>query len=147
MRRDYQLAKTASFKTLKHHRLLIFYKTWYRPDLMAVVVVGDIDPAQAEKEIMKHFAHFKNPAKEIPRPAIIAIAERKENKGMVLTDKEQTINVLQVFNYVEKAKPVTNWNDYRQSIVEGLFNTLINERLSELSQLADPPFFIWKHCI
>ena len=107
---------------------------------MAVVVVGDIDPAAAEKEIIKHFAHFKNPAKEIPRPSIIAIAERKQNKGMVLTDKEQTINVLQVFNYVEKAKPVNTWNDYRQSIVEGLFNTLINQRLSELSQLADPPF-------
>ncbi|MDQ6764083.1 MAG: insulinase family protein [Bacteroidota bacterium] len=134
------IGKDSIIQNFKASSLSSFYKTWYRPDLMAVVVVGDIDPAEAEKEIIKHFAHFKNPVKEIPRPSIVAIAERKQNKGMVLTDKEQTINVLQVFNYVEKAKPITTWNDYRQSIVENLFNTLINERLSELSQLADPPF-------
>lgn len=134
------IGKDSILENFKASSLTRFYKTWYRPDLMAVVVVGDIDPAEAEKEIIKHFAHFKNPEKEIPRPSIIAIAERQQNKGMVLTDKEQTINVLQIFNYVEKAKPVITWNDYRKDIVEGLFNTLINGRLGELSQLADPPF-------
>jgi zinc protease len=59
---------------------------------------------------------------------------------MVLTDKEQTIKVLQIFNYIEKAKPINTWNDYRQSVVEELFNALINARLGELSQLPDPPF-------
>ncbi len=134
------IGKDSIIQNFKATSLSRFYKTWYRPDLMAVVVVGDIEPAYAEKEIIKHFSKFKNPVKEIPRPSIISIAERKQNTGMVLSDKEQTINVLQLFNYVEKGKPVTTWNDYRQTIVEGLFNTLINERLRELSQLADPPF-------
>ncbi|MEO8413418.1 MAG: insulinase family protein [Ginsengibacter sp.] len=134
------IGKDSIIQNFNRASLASFYKTWYRPDLQAVVVVGDIDPATAEKEIIKHFGHFKNPTKEIPRPSIISIAERKDNVGMVLTDKEQTINLLQIFNYVEKAKTINTWNDYRQSIVEGLFNTLINERLTELSQLADPPF-------
>jgi zinc protease len=134
------IGKDSIIQNFKAASLSRFYKTWYRPDLMAVIVVGDIDPATAEKEIIKHFSHFKNPVNETPRPAIIAVAERKQNMGMVLTDKEQTLNLLQIFNYFEKAKPVNTWNDYKKGIVEGLFNTLINERLAELSQLADPPF-------
>lgn len=117
-----------------------FYKTWYRPDLMAVIVVGDIDPALAEQEIIKHFAQFKNPTNEQPRPAIIQIAERKKDQSIVLTDKEQTLNILQVFNYVEKAKPINTWAAYRQTIVENLFNTIINQRLNELTQQPNPPF-------
>lgn len=120
--------------------LVRFYKTWYRPDLMAVVVVGDIDPQLAEQEIIKHFSDFKNPPNETPRPAIIPFAARKESVGLVLTDKEQTINLLQIFNYVEPAKPIDTWAAYRETIVESLFNTLINQRLSELSQQADAPF-------
>lgn len=117
-----------------------FYKTWYRPDLMAVVVVGDMDPALAEQQIIKHFSELKNPDKPTPRPAIIPIAERKQNVGMVLTDKEQTINLLEIFNYVEPSKPVSTWAAYRESIVEGLFNALINQRLNELTQQPEPPF-------
>ncbi len=134
------IGKDSIIKNFKPMSLTRFYKTWYRPDLEAVIVVGDIDPATAEKEIIKHFSHFTDPAKEVPRPAIIPIMERKENTGMVLSDKEQTIKVLQIFNYIEKAKPINTWNDYRQSVVEDLFNELINARLSELSQLPDPPF-------
>ena len=134
------IGKDSIIKNFKPTSLKRFYKTWYRPDLQAVVVVGDIDPATAEKEIIKHFSHFNNPAKEVQRPAIIPIAERKQNTGMVLSDKEQTIKILQIFNYIEKAKPTNTWNDYRQSVVEDLFNALINARLGELSQLPDPPF-------
>ena len=68
------------------------------------------------------------------------MAERKQNVGMVLTDKEQTIKILQIFNYVEKAKPIDTWAKYRETIVEGLFNSLINQRLNELTQQPDPPF-------
>ncbi len=41
-----------------------FYKDWYRPDLMAVLVGGDIDPTEAEKMIKTHFEKLKNPATE-----------------------------------------------------------------------------------
>ena len=59
---------------------------------------------------------------------------------MVLTDKEETNTVLQIYNYVEKEKPVATWNDYRENIVEGLFSSVINQRLSELTEQPDPPF-------
>ncbi|MFT4153152.1 M16 family metallopeptidase [Parafilimonas sp.] len=117
-----------------------FYKTWYRPDLQAVVVVGDIDPAVAKAKIEEHFSHFTNPANEVQRPSVIDVPVRTESKAVVLTDKEQTNTILQVFNYVEKDTPVVTWADYRQSVVEGLFNSIISQRLSELTQQANPPF-------
>lgn len=129
-----------TLRSFKPATLERFYKTWYRPDLQAVVVVGDIDPAVAKQKIEAHFGHFTNPANAAPRPSIIPIPVRTKNKAMVLTDKEQTNTILQVFNYVERDTPVVTWNDYRQSVVEGLFNSIISQRFSELTQQANPPF-------
>jgi zinc protease len=134
------IGKDSILKNFKAESLVRFYKTWYRPNLMSVIVVGDIDPAYAEKEIIKHFSHFKNPANAKPRPKEIAIAERKDAASMVLTDKEQPRNILQVFNYVEKDKTIATWGEYRQSIIENLFNTIISQRFSEMTQQPNPPF-------
>lgn len=129
-----------TIRNFKPEALKRFYKIWYRPDLEAVIVVGAIDTAFAKAEIVKHFSQFTNPTPQVPRPSIIPIAERTVSKGMVLTDKEQTNTILQIYNYVEKAKPIATWEDYRQSIVEGLFNIIISQRLAELTQQANPPF-------
>ncbi len=134
------IGKDSILQNFKAESLINFYKTWYRPDLMAVIVVGDIDPALAEEKIAKHFNQFKNPTKELPRPSIIPIAERKLNLGMVLTDKEQTFKTLEIFNYIEKSGSIDTWEKYRATIVEGLFNSIINQRLNDLTQQADPPF-------
>ena len=89
-----------------------FYKQWYRPDLMAVIVVGDIDPAVAEQKIKAHFGGFKNPANEKPRPSIIPIQARTKPEAMVITDEEATNTILQVFNFIRPAKKIKTWADY-----------------------------------
>ncbi len=134
------IGKDDTIKNFRPSTLSRFYKTWYRPDLEAVVVVGDIDPAAAEQEIKKHFSEFKDPAQEKPRPSIIPITKRTISEGMVLTDKEETNTVLLIYNYIEKANKITTWADYRQSVIEALFTSIINQRLNELTQQADPPF-------
>jgi zinc protease len=134
------IGKDDTIKNFKPLTLKRFYKTWYRPDLQAVIVVGDIDPSLAEKLIIQHFGHFKNPQEERSRPALIPIPARTTSESMVLTDKEEPYTVLQVYNYLEKEKPIRNWADYRQTIVENLFSSIINQRLSELTQEANPPF-------
>jgi zinc protease len=134
------IGKDDTLKSFKPKTLKRFYKNWYRPDLEAVIVIGDIDPAFAEQEIIKHFSHFKNPAHERQRPASIPIADRKGNESMVLTDKEQPYTILQVYNNFEKEKKVITWADYRETILEGLFSSLINQRLNEITQQANPPF-------
>ncbi|HET9824761.1 MAG TPA: insulinase family protein [Chitinophagaceae bacterium] len=134
------IGKDSILKTFQPSTLERFYRQWYRPDLMAVVVVGDIDPAEAEKKIKAHFSGFKNPANEKPRPAITPIAARIKPDAMVLTDDEATNTILEVFNYITPAKKVKTWSDYRESVKKELVNALINERLQELTQKENPPF-------
>jgi zinc protease len=130
----------AVLKNFKHETLKSFYKNWYRPNLMAVIVVGDIDPADAEKKIKAHFSKFTNPAGAPARPAITPIAQRTKPEAMVVTDEEATNNILQIFNFIKPARKIKTWADYRENLVEELISSLINQRLNELTQKADPPF-------
>ena len=117
-----------------------FYETWYRPDLEAVVVVGDIDARDAEKRIIRHFKDFTNPPNERPRPAITPIPLRTTPAGEVVTDKEFTSTLFELYNYIEPRPKYSTWGDYRQQIVEQLFNQMLNERLSVVTQQANAPF-------
>ena len=134
------IGKDSIIQNFKPEVLQRFYKQWYRPDLMAVIVVGDIDPAVAEQKIKSHFSGFKNPVHEKPRPSIIPIQARTKPEAMVITDDEATNTILQVFNFIRPAKKIRTWGDYRQSIIDELINNLINQRLQELTQQENPPF-------
>ena len=127
-------------KTFKPETLKSFYKTWYRPNQMAVAVVGDIDPAEAEKMIIAHFGKFKNPVNAPVRPAIIPMKSRVRPEAMVVTDEEATNTFVQIYNFVKPIEKIKTWGDYRKNIVENLVSTLINQRLSELTQKENPPF-------
>ena len=59
---------------------------------------------------------------------------------MVLTDDEATNTFVQIYNFVKPAPKMKTWADYRKNIIEGLISTLLNQRLSELTQKEDPPF-------
>ncbi len=133
------IGKEDILKNFKYDVIKRFYKDWYRPDLMAVVVVGDLDPAEAEKMIKSHFEKLKNPAK--PRPREYATMElRKSSEGLVVTDKEATNHILQILYSNKVAKPEVLVSDYRAQIVKGLFNSMLGQRLQELTQKSNPPF-------
>jgi zinc protease len=134
------IGKDSIIENFKPETLKRFYNTWYRPDLMAVIVVGNIDPSFAVEEIDKHFGKYTNPQNERPRPAIIPVAERKNDEGVVVTDKELPNTKLEICNYIEREPAIATWADYRQSMAEALFNTMINERLGDLSQQANSAF-------
>ncbi|HEU4775440.1 MAG TPA: insulinase family protein [Telluria sp.] len=122
-----------------HAALKRFYHDWYRPNLMAVLVVGDIEPQEAERLIKRHFSALTNPAK--PRERFQAtIAPRSATEALVITDKEANGNGLLVRYPVQPAIEETTLGGYRAMLVRGLFATMINQRLQELSQQAKPPF-------
>lgn len=116
-----------------------FYHDWYRPDLMAVIVVGDITTAAAEEMIKKHFAALQNPANERPRENAV-VNPYKASSAMVLTDKEATSNSITVIYPAEKSEASATVKNYRNDQVEQLFSTMLNLRLQELTQKANPPF-------
>ena len=134
------IGKDSILKNFQPATLKRFYKSWYRPNLEAVIVVGDIDPKMVEAKIKSHFSAFKNPNPAKTRPALIPIPARTKSEAMVLTDKEQTNTLLEVYNFIQKETPTNTWSGYRKTIVEGLFSIIINERLNELTQQAEPPF-------
>ena len=81
-----------------------FYKDWYRPDLMAVIVVGDIEPAKAEELVKKYFSGLTNPQNERPR-TYAPVPPYQKNESKVVTDKEATSYSLIVNYSSEKTHP------------------------------------------
>lgn len=117
-----------------------FRKDWYRPDLEAVVVVGDFDQQAMVKQITEMFS--KIPASKTPREkTVYDIPDHKETLVSVVTDKEAQYAVAQIF-YKHPLKKSKTIGDYRQGIVEGLYNAMINDRLAELTQKENPPFLM-----
>ena len=126
-------------KTFKPDVIRKFYKDWYRPDLMAVVVVGDVSASKAEELIQKHFSGLVNPA--APRPRVMAdVPSYKTNSGKVVNDKEATGYDISVSYSSFPSKQATTVGEYKDDIVKDIFTTLLNQRLRELTQKENPPF-------
>ena len=118
-----------------------YYNKWYRPDLQAVIVVGDIDVDKMEKKIKKIFSPIpmpKNAAERIYYPV-------SDNDSMIVDiekDKEQPIVLCHIYQKRE-ATPDSEKDseDYlRSDYIDGLISTMLNDRLAELRQLPEPPY-------
>ena len=128
-----------NLKNFKPDAVKRFYRDWYRPNLMAVVVVGDIEVADAKALVQSHFGKLKNPENARPR-TYPELPTRTASEALVVTDKEATNDVLQILYPLTRDEPVVNWGDYRQKTIERLFGMMLGQRMQELTQQAAPPF-------
>lgn len=128
------IIKNASYADVKS-----FYKEWYRPNLMAVIVVGDIDPKKAEDLVKKYFSGLKNPPNEKVRTNF-PIPPYSADAAKVVTDKEATSYMFLVNYSADKIAPEKTLADYKSNLVKNIFTTLLNQRLRELAQKPNPPF-------
>lgn len=134
------IGKKEILENFKYDKLISFYKDWYRPNLMSVIVVGDIDVVAMEKKIKDHFSSYKNPKNEKPRK-VYDVPNHKETFVAVESDKEASMTQVQlVYKDYDTPKPIVNINDFRDYLIEGLYATLINNRLNELTNSPTPPF-------
>lgn len=134
------IGKKEILENFKYDKLISFYKDWYRPNLMSVIVVGDIDVVAMEKKIKDHFSSYKNPKNEKPRK-VYDVPNHKETFVAVESDKEASMTQVQlVYKDYDTPKPIININDFRNYLIEGLYATLINNRLNELTNSPTPPF-------
>ncbi len=115
-----------------------FYKDWYRPDQMAVIVVGDIDPAQIEKTIQAQFGDLKNPQNERKHLAG-GVPAADGTRISIETDKELPQASIQIMNIVPHRSNASRHDD-RRLLVEQIYTTIVNERLSELEKKQETPF-------
>lgn len=130
---DMEIIRHAPYDNFKR-----FYRDWYRPDLMALIMVGDFDLNAVEKQVKERFSKLKNPAKPRPRTEF-DVPKHKNTLVSVCSDKEATSTTVRLMYNHDYHKPATI-KDYRQELIYNLYNAMINARLGELSQLADPPF-------
>lgn len=122
----------------KPERLVQFYKDWYRPDLMAVVAVGDFDRAAVEKLIKSHFASL--PSSTNPRPRTnFDVPDRVEPAFVINTDKEIPNTSIELSTLLPTREEGTI-GVYRQGTVDRIFSGMLNARFAELAQKPDAPF-------
>ena len=115
-----------------------FYHDWYRPDLQALIIVGDVNADSLVKVVKTTFGDLKNPAHERPRTKYTVPLTGK-NQFIAVTDREMTSTAAEVI-IKHPLPPLRTAADYRNAIVQGLFNQMLGERYAELSRQADPPF-------
>lgn len=133
------IGKDSIIKNFKTDAIRRFYKEWYRPNLMGVIVVGDVDPATAEALIKKHFAGLVNPTSEKKR-VVPQVNAYNESAAKIVTDKEATNYQISVAYSAFPYKEATTVGEYKNDIVRNIFTTLVNNRLRELTQKENPPF-------
>ena len=117
-----------------------FRKDWYRPDLQAVIVVGDFNQEEMVKTIKAKFSNI--PAAKNPREKkYFEIPDHKETLIKIVTDKEAQYSVSYAI-YKHPLEISKTIGDYRKTIVQSIFNGIINNRLAEKTQMAEPPFLM-----
>jgi zinc protease len=119
-------------------RLQAFYRDWYRPDNMAVVIVGDVDPVAAKREIEARFGKLTNPAKAKVRPAV-PVPLLDETRVHVQTDPEMAMTQVTVSIKGPHSGYATE-HDFRDALVEDLLHGMLRARLDELQQRPEAPF-------
>ncbi|MEP7382482.1 MAG: insulinase family protein [Gemmatimonadota bacterium] len=115
-----------------------FYHEWYRPDNMAVVAVGDVDPARLVALIRQHFSGMTAPARARARPSI-AVPPNDSTLVSIATDPELQYGSVEVL-YKHPAQSLHTVADYRRSVVGRLYNLMLNQRLTEITRRPDAPF-------
>ena len=128
-----EVLETASRDTIER-----FYRDWYRPDLMAVIAIGDFDPDRVERTIRKRFSGLENPKDQRPR-TVFDVPGHDKTLFATFTDPELTVTSVSVYTKLPR-RPEDTVGDYRRGLVEGVYHGMINDRLYEIGHRPDPPF-------
>lgn len=134
------IGKPEILENFEHDAAKRYYRDWYRPDLMAVIAIGDFNVSEMEAKIKEYFDGI--PAPKNPREReTFGLNDFEGTRVAVATDKEATGNTITV-NYIAKGetRDLSDVEKFRKSVINGLFGSMLGQRMSELTQDADPPF-------
>ena len=132
------IGKLDILQTFDYQVIKDFYKDWYRPDLQAVIVVGDIDVKEVEAKIKTMFGNI--PAKQNPKKKeIYGIAPNKEPLVAVCTDPEATGSQVMLIRKHQHSAMKTI-GDFRNQLCIDLYNAMYDARFEEMTQDPKCPF-------
>jgi zinc protease len=132
------IGKPEIIEKARREQLTRFYHDWYRPDLMAVIAVGDFDRDAVAGMIKAHFSSLSSPSPERPRPAY-DVPDHAGARYAIITDRETTTTTIAISDLLP-GRNQSSVGGYRDQIRDQLFAGMLNRRLEELSQGANAPF-------
>lgn len=134
------IGDTTVIRYHKPETLRAFYHDWYRTDLQAIAIVGDVDVDAVEASVKSLFSKIKAVENPKPRPKY-ELQQHTDTRFVVATDAEATQSQINIYivqpNNDEKVK---TFNDERESYIKALYNTMSQMRIQELLQKGTPPF-------
>jgi zinc protease len=114
-----------------------FYKDWYRPDLQAIIAVGDFDVNEMEKQIKERFS--KIPKRKNPREReYFTVPFHKETKSSIVTDPEGRFTRVLIFNKHD-VKPLNTEENYKEFLMKSLAGSIMSQRMAEIVTDKDAP--------
>lgn len=131
---DMEIVKNFKYQVLKD-----FYKDWYRPDLQAIAIVGDINADEIEAKIKKLFADIPTPVNPKKRFEI-AIPERVEPTFKLALDKEISSSNISFMIRHNAEKATNNFAELEKTVQRNIAFSILNNRLIELAQKQECPF-------
>ena len=132
------IGKVDILNNFTHDKIRSFYADWYRPNLQAVIAVGDFDVNEVENLIKANFSDLKNPANPKPR-LTYDLPDNVQPLVKIATDKEQPYNVVQVI-YKHREGAVKTEADFKMSLIHAMINNMLGSRLQEITQKGNAPF-------
>lgn len=127
-------------RTFKPETLRRFYQDWYRPDLMAVIVVGDIDPDQAHALVQQHFGHLKNPATPRPRD-YPALAGKYGTQAVTVTDPETAGSSVSIRYPLQPVGDLATVGAFRDEMIRQMYFRMMNQRLANVAGEQRAPWY------
>ncbi len=121
----------------EHQELRDYYAKWYRPDLQAVIVVGDFDADKVEAKVKELFS--KIPAKENAAERIYYPVEDSKEPGYVVAKDKEAKSVSIDWIFRKPINTVRDENYIRENLAQAMFNNMLNNRLGELIQKPECP--------
>lgn len=125
----------------KPKELRDYYHKWYRPDLQAIIIVGDFDAEQVEKDVKRIFGSIPKPVNPAER-VYEKIPDNEAPAVAVVTDKEQPTGYFMV-SYKRDALPkeqkmVIDYLVY--DFATDMIDRMLTDRFQEMMQNQNPPF-------
>ncbi len=130
---EVEIIRNADYATIER-----FYEDWYRPDLMAVIAVGDFDAGAIEKKIKQQFGMLETP-RDLRKRTVYPVPDHEKTLFSIATDPEATSTVVKL-TYKHDPEKIRTVADYRKMIVRMFYNRMVNHRLNELTHSDNPPF-------
>jgi len=123
-------------KNVSRDRVVDFYKKWYRPEFMSLVIVGDAETDVLESALKKTMGEIPASTSKLKLPKYTVPVQKDQNISF-LKDPEQAYTIIQIFSQEEDTTPSTTVEDIRKNTARNIGDYVFNQRLNELAMTPD----------